>query len=119
MPDGYSSNLVRCANAKTWKLHGMKSYDCHVFMERLLPIAFSSLSNHVLNPLTKVSQFLIYIYASTLRLDKIIKLNRNIHVILYKLEKVFSPDFFDSMKDIHMHLPFKAFLARPIQYRWM
>jgi len=52
MPDGYSSNLARCADTKKGSIHGMKSHDCHVFMKTLLPIAFSSLLMHVLNPLT-------------------------------------------------------------------
>ncbi|XP_058764423.1 uncharacterized protein LOC131637872 [Vicia villosa] len=52
MLDGYSSNLARCTDAQTVKLHGMKSHNCHVFLERLLPIAFSSLPNHVFNTLT-------------------------------------------------------------------
>lgn len=43
MPDGYASNLARCVDMKEGKLHGMKSHDCNVFMECLLPIAFSSL----------------------------------------------------------------------------
>lgn len=30
MPYGYSSNLERCAKAKTGKLHGMESHVCHV-----------------------------------------------------------------------------------------
>ena len=38
-PDGYASNLSRCVDVKGNKLHGMKSHDCHIFMERLLPIA--------------------------------------------------------------------------------
>jgi len=41
MPDGYSSNLARCADVNKGKLRGMKSHDGHVFMERLIPIAFS------------------------------------------------------------------------------
>jgi len=42
MPDGYSSNLARCANIeKGSSIHGMKSHDCHVFMETLIPVAFS------------------------------------------------------------------------------
>jgi hypothetical protein len=77
MPDGYSSNLARCADANTGKLHGMKSHDCHVFMERLLPIAFASLPNHVINPLTEVSQFFSDICASTLRVDDLVKLEQN------------------------------------------
>ncbi|KAI5396620.1 hypothetical protein KIW84_023799 [Lathyrus oleraceus] len=83
MPDGYASNLARCADSSTGKLHGMKSHDCHVFMERLLPIAFSSLPKHVLNPLTEISQFFRDICASKLRVDDIVKLDKNIPVILF------------------------------------
>jgi len=54
MPDGYSSNLARCADVEKERIHGMKSHDCHVFMETLLPIAFSLLSMHVLNPLIEL-----------------------------------------------------------------
>ncbi|GKC92719.1 hypothetical protein Tco_1158161 [Tanacetum coccineum] len=37
--DGYASNLSRCIDIEKCKMRGMKSHDCHVFMERLLPIA--------------------------------------------------------------------------------
>ncbi|CAK8530741.1 unnamed protein product [Lathyrus sativus] len=104
MPDGYSSNLARCADAKTRKLHGMKSHDCHVFMEQLLPIAFSSLPKHVLNPLIEISQFFKDICASTLREDDIFKLNQNIPIILCKLEQIFPLGFFDSMEHLPVHL---------------
>ncbi|XP_058732953.1 uncharacterized protein LOC131604516 [Vicia villosa] len=119
MPDGYSSNLARCADANTGKLHGMKSHDCHIFMERLLPIAFRSLPKNVLNPLTEISQFFTDICASTLRVDDIIKLDRNIPIILCKLEKIFPPGFFDSMEHLPVHLAYEAFLGGPVQYRWM
>ncbi|KAL0379207.1 UNVERIFIED_CONTAM: hypothetical protein Sradi_3226200 [Sesamum radiatum] len=36
-PDGNTSNLGRCVDLNELKLHGMKSHDCHVFMERLIP----------------------------------------------------------------------------------
>ena len=39
-PDGYVSNMGRCVDMKKLKLFGMKSHDCHVFMQRLIPIAF-------------------------------------------------------------------------------
>ena len=38
--DGYVSNIARCVNANERKIYEMKSYDCHVFMQRLLPIVF-------------------------------------------------------------------------------
>ncbi|XP_024009341.1 uncharacterized protein LOC112084441 [Eutrema salsugineum] len=42
-PDGYASDLAACVNIERGKLSGMKSHDCHVFMERLLPFIFSEL----------------------------------------------------------------------------
>ena len=41
-PDGYVSNLSRCVE-RGQKFSGMKSHDCHVFMQRLLPFAFAEL----------------------------------------------------------------------------
>ncbi|KAG8366038.1 hypothetical protein BUALT_Bualt17G0034500 [Buddleja alternifolia] len=57
LPDGYASNLARCVNLDDCSLHGMKSHDCHIFMERLLPIAFRDLlPESVWNGLTELSQ---------------------------------------------------------------
>ena len=42
-PDGYTSNLGRCVNLNEYKLTSLKSHDCHIFMERLIPIAFKEL----------------------------------------------------------------------------
>ncbi|KAL0381221.1 UNVERIFIED_CONTAM: hypothetical protein Sangu_0186400 [Sesamum angustifolium] len=39
-PDGYASNLARCVDITELRMHGMKSHDCHVFMQNLIPIAF-------------------------------------------------------------------------------
>jgi len=49
--------LARCADVEKGRIHGMKSHDCHVFMECLLPIAFSTLPTHVLNTLIEISHF--------------------------------------------------------------
>ena len=119
MPYGYSSNLSRCADVNTGRLRGMKSHDSHVLMERLLPIAFSSLPNHVINPLIEISQFFRDLCASTLRKDELIKMDRNIPIILCKLEQVFPPGFFDSMEHLVVHLAYEAWLGGPVQYRWM
>ncbi|XP_013624193.1 PREDICTED: uncharacterized protein LOC106330231 [Brassica oleracea var. oleracea] len=42
-PDGYASNLRNCVDKNEGKFIGMKSYDCHVVMQRLLLFAFSGL----------------------------------------------------------------------------
>ncbi|GKV09925.1 hypothetical protein SLEP1_g21358 [Rubroshorea leprosula] len=42
-PDGFASNIARCVNLAELRLVGLKSHDCHIFMQRLIPIAFCGL----------------------------------------------------------------------------
>ncbi|KAL6532206.1 hypothetical protein OROGR_014176 [Orobanche gracilis] len=54
-PDNYASKLGRCVDMNKTKMYGMKSHDCHVFMERLVPVAFKELlPKHVWTALTDV-----------------------------------------------------------------
>ncbi|KAL0324681.1 UNVERIFIED_CONTAM: hypothetical protein Scaly_2435200 [Sesamum calycinum] len=47
-PDGYASNLARCVDMMELRMHGMKSHGCHVFLQKLIPIAFREmLPEHV------------------------------------------------------------------------
>lgn len=46
--DEYSSNVLRCVQLRQRKLIGLKSYDCHLWMQEFLPIAIrGSLSEKV------------------------------------------------------------------------
>ncbi|XP_052724112.1 uncharacterized protein LOC128193952 [Vigna angularis] len=119
MPDGYSSNLSRCVDVNRGKVIGMKSHDCHVFMECLLPIAFSSLPTHVLNPITEVSHFFRDLCCTTLNEVDLRKMEENIPIIICKMERIFPPSFFDCMEHLPVHLPYEARLGGPVQYRWM
>ncbi|KAK2417513.1 hypothetical protein QL285_039804 [Trifolium repens] len=119
MPDGYSSNLARCADVDNGRMCGMKSHDCHVFLQSLLPIAFSSLPQHALNPLIELSQFFKNLCSATLRDGDLIKMENEIPMILCKLERIFPPGFFDSMEHLVVHLAYEARLGGPVQYRWM
>jgi len=42
-PDGHVSNISRLVNTEECRLYGMKSHDCHVFMQTLIPLAFRNL----------------------------------------------------------------------------
>ncbi|CAL8118454.1 unnamed protein product [Prunus armeniaca] len=42
-PDGYASNIARCVNVDGGKFTGLKSHDCHVFMQHLLPVGIRHL----------------------------------------------------------------------------
>ncbi|XP_058010530.1 uncharacterized protein LOC110655973 [Hevea brasiliensis] len=119
-PDGYVSNMGRCIDMRKLKLFGMKSHDCHVFMQRLLPIAFSELlPKNVWQALTELSNFFRELTSTTLREEAMLQLNEEIPIILCKLERIFPPSFFDSMEHLPVHLAYEAWIAGPVQYRWM
>jgi len=119
MPDGYSSNLVRYANVDKRTMHGMNSHNCHVFMECLLPITFSSLLPHVLNALIEISYFFKDLCSTTLMEDDLSRMKQNITFILCKLERIFPPGFLYSTEHLPIHLAYEARLGGPVQYRWM
>ena len=119
MSDGYASNLSRCVDMREGKLSGMKSHDCHVFMEHLLPIAFIDLPDHIWKPLAELSKFFKDLCSTSLREDELIQMQQNIPLILCKLEQIFPPEFFDSMEHLPIHLPYEALVGGPVQYRWM
>ena len=41
--DGHASNISRLVNMEECRLYGMKSNDCHVFMQTLIPLAYRDL----------------------------------------------------------------------------
>ena len=86
-PDGYASNLSRCVDVRNASLHNLKSHDCHVFMQRLLPLDFKDLlPTNVRNVLTELSQFFRDLCSSKLHVGDIVRLENNIVKILCKLE---------------------------------
>ena len=97
----------------------MKSHDCHVFMERLLPIAFINLPDLLWRPITELSQFFRDLCAATLWESELVKMEQNIPLILCKLERIFPLGFFDCMEHLPIHLPYEARVGGPVQYRWM
>ncbi|XP_060183229.1 uncharacterized protein LOC132613202 [Lycium barbarum] len=119
MSDGYASNLGKCVDMEQGKLHWMKSHDCHVFMETLLPVAFSGLPTRTWKPMTEISLFFKDLCSSTLRVDNLERMHKNISVITNKLEKILPPGFFDVMEHLPIHLVEEARLGGLVQCRWM
>ena len=117
-PDGYASNMARCVDTRKHKLFGMKSHDCHVFMQRLIPIAFCELlPTNVWQALTELSLFFKGLTSTTIKVEDMEILERDIPIIIWKLERIFPPGFFDSMEHLPIHLPYEAKIAGPVQYR--
>ena len=78
------------------KLFGMMSHDCHVFMQRLLSIAFCELlPQNVWKTLTELNMFFKDLTSTIIKNDDMARLEEEIPVILCKLECIFPPSFFD------------------------
>ncbi|KAI5323415.1 hypothetical protein L3X38_032487 [Prunus dulcis] len=118
--DGYASNIARCVNVDGGKFTGLKSHDCHVFMQRLLPVGIRHLlPEDVVKPIMLLSRFFSQLMAKTLRRTDMFQLRHDIVQVLCKFEMIFPPAFFTSMIQVMVHLPEEALLAGPVNYRWM
>ncbi|GJY85197.1 transposase, Ptta/En/Spm [Tanacetum coccineum] len=119
------SDFPAYAMLSGWSTHdssfySFKSHDSHVFMQRLLPIAFRGMiPNVVWDALTELCTFFRAICSRVLRIEDLEKLQKSIVEIICKLEKIFPPRFFDSMEHLIVHLVWEALLGGPMQYRWM
>ncbi|PKU60718.1 hypothetical protein MA16_Dca028306 [Dendrobium catenatum] len=74
VPDGYSSNISRCVDIRSGRLFRLKSHDCHIFMQCLLPTTFSYLSDQILNPLIELSVFFKDLCYSKLNMENLISM---------------------------------------------
>ena len=118
--DGYASNLARCINVKYDRFYELKSHDCHIFMQWLLPLAWRDLlSNSIWSSLIELNLFFKNICVTKLSTDYIFSLEANSIETICKLEKIFSPNFFDSIEHLMIHLTYETKVVGPIQYRWM
>jgi hypothetical protein len=102
------------------KLSGVKSHDYHIFMERLLPIMFRwYLNDDVWKALAELSHFYRQLYAKEIKKEMIEKLEKEILVLICKLEKIFLPEWFNPMQHLLVYLSYEAKLGGPQQYSWM
>ncbi|XP_031097902.1 uncharacterized protein LOC116002032 isoform X2 [Ipomoea triloba] len=91
VPSGYSSNIKELVSMKDLKLVGMKSHDCHILMQHLLPVAIRDvLPKHV-----------------------------DVVVTLSQLEMYFPPSFFDIMVHLIIHLVREIKMSGPVFLRYM
>ncbi|GLT24911.1 hypothetical protein SLA2020_000730 [Shorea laevis] len=119
-PDGFASNIARCVNLAELRLVGLKSHDCHIFMQRLIPIAFRGLlPDSIWGPLTEVSNFFRALCSPNVNIKDMAVWETKIVEIICKLERIFPPSFFDCMEHLAIHLPFEARIGGPVQFRWM
>ena len=117
-PDGHASNLEH--KVENGKLTGLKSHDCHIIMQELLPLALSrTLPESVSTPLIGLCKYFKLLYAKVVDVKDMQRMEEQIPEILCQLEKIFPPAFFDIMVHLTVHLATEVRLAGPVQYRAM
>ncbi|XP_076940317.1 uncharacterized protein LOC143609445 [Bidens hawaiensis] len=111
-PDGYASNIGSCVNIEKYSFYSFKSDDCHVFMQRLLPLAIrGSVSKETYEAVTELCMFFQVLCSKTLHIYDLVNMKRTIVQTVCKLEKIFPPGFFDSMEHLVIHLADEALLV--------
>ena len=89
----------------------------NVILQHLIPLALCGmLCKSVLETLIEFSIFLNILGAKCLRVDEIEKIEAQIPINLWKLEKVFVRAFFDIIVHLSIHLANNAKIVVPIQY---
>jgi hypothetical protein len=119
-PDGYTASLRRSVNMMIGKLLGLKSHDYHIIMKRLMLVMFRGYFDDVMwMVLVKLSYFYRQLYAKEIMVEMMQKLEKEIPVLLCKMQKFFPSEFFNLMQHLLIHLSYEAKVGGPVQYRWM
>ncbi|CAK8541326.1 unnamed protein product [Lathyrus sativus] len=118
--DGYNARLDLSLMGIREELIGLKSHDCHVLMQQLLPVAIRGiLPNNVRKTITRLCLFFNAICCKAIDPLKLENLENESAVILCQLEMYFPPSFFDIMVHLIVHLVREIRLCGPIYLRWM
>ena len=68
--DGCASNISRCASINDGKISGLKSHDCHVLLQQLLPISIRGyLKKEVSDALIELGHFFKQLCCKTLKVE--------------------------------------------------
>ena len=120
VPQGYSSNIRSLVSMKDLKLIGLKSHDCHVLMQQLLPVAIRDiLPKNVRQTIMRLCFFFNSICAKVIDDKSLDQLENEAAVILCQLEMYFPPSFFDIMVHLIVHLVREIRLCGPVHLRWI
>ncbi|KAL2474434.1 Transposon protein [Abeliophyllum distichum] len=110
-PDGFASNLRKNVTPNESQIIGLKSHDCHILMQRLLPVGCQAFLNKTISStITKLCTFFKKLCARLIKVNDMVNAQQQLILILCKLERIFPPAFFDIMIHLMMHLPEEAIL---------
>ncbi|XP_040864997.1 uncharacterized protein [Glycine max] len=118
VPQGYSSNIKSLVSVNELKLVGLKSHDCHVLMQQLLPVAIrGTLPEKVRVAISRLC--FNAICAKVIDPKQLDALEDEVVVVLFQMEMFFPPSFFDIMVHLVVHLVREIRCCGPTYFRWM
>ncbi|CAM8932792.1 unnamed protein product [Rhodiola kirilowii] len=119
-PYGYAGSLKNKINLEDKKFNGLKTHDCHVMLQRLLPVFIRPyLPHYVVEPLISLARWFQKLCCKEVMVRDVTQMKDDIVIILCKLEMVFPPAFFTIMVHLLIHLPEQVLLKGPVHYSWM
>lgn len=120
LPYGHASNIKNCVSMDELKVFGMKSHDCHILLQQLLPVAIRGvLPKSVRVTIIRLCFFFNALCTKIVDVSKLDKMQADVIVTLCELEKIFPASFFDIMIHLIVHLVRELRLCGPVFYRWM
>ena len=119
-PDRFAANLSKSVKLDKQKFIGIKSHDLHIIIQRLLPVALRGfIPEKEWKDISELCFFYRQICAKEIDRERMRELEKEIPVLLCKLEKMFPPGFFNVMQHLIVHLPYEARVGGPVAFRWM
>lgn len=120
VPDGYSSNIRSKIQESESKLINLKSHDCHVLIQQILPVAIRDLlPEEFRSALTRFCFFFNKLCSKVVDTTALDKLQLEIVETLCMFEMYYPPAFFDIMVHLSVHLIKEVKLCGPVYLRWM
>ena len=120
LPYGHASNIKNCVSMADLKMYGLKSHDCHILLQQLLPVAIRAvLPKNVRVTIIRLCFFFNSLCSKVVDISKLDKLQSDVILTLCELEKIFHASFFDVMIHLVVHLVRELRLCGPVFYRWM
>ncbi|XP_028242242.1 uncharacterized protein LOC114420582 [Glycine soja] len=101
-------------------LVGLKSHDCHVLMQQLLPVAIrGTLPEKVCVAITRLCFIFNAICAKVIDPKQLDDLKNEVSMVLCQMEMYFLPSFYDIMVHLVVHLVREIRCCGPVFLRWM
>jgi len=120
VPQGYSSNIKCLVSMEYLKLTGLKSHDCHVLMQDLLPVAIRGiLPKNIKQVITRVCLFFNTICKKVIDPTRLDDLENGAIILLCQQEMYFPHSFFAIMVHLIVHLVREIRSCGPMFLRWM